>query len=283
MIGGALPSPEDARDFRLSRCMDIPTGGANLPSSFSCYIPERIRDQGQVNSCTAHAMATILSCISHKLYGEELSFSAGFLYGNRRETGYKGAGEIMRDVPKKAAKWGDVPDTVWENTSEAPDVIRAFEEAFPHVGALSQKLVAGYVRILTKEEAKAFMVRYGIPLFVNLRMNKIAPFLGDGYHALACYRYGTTGFSCVNSWGKNNTPYVTGKKFDDFEEVWGLIPNEETNFSDFPDLPDTHWAKKAIEGAVERGEMQGFPDGTFHPDEPLTRAQMAAILERMHR
>lgn len=276
--GGALKSPEDKRDWNITRCMDIPTGGAKLPVTFTCDIPETVRDQGAVNSCTAHAMATILSCIAHKLYGKHLSFSAGFLYGNRRETEYKGSGEIMRDVPKKAAKWGDVPETVWENTSEAPEIITAFEKAYPEVGAFSKKLIAGYVRLYDKNEAKAFMVRYGIPLFVSMRMNKISPFLGDGYHAMVCYKYGTTCFSCVNSWGEQDIPYVNGKKFDDFEEVWGLIPNEETKFTD---LPDTHWAKEAICDAVQNGEMQGFPDGTFHPDEPITRAQMAVILQRM--
>ena len=278
-MNGAIPSPRDGRDWKIMRCMDMPTGSIKLPTSFSCDIPETIRNQGKTNSCTAHAMATILSCIAHKLYGEYLSFSAGFLYGNRRETDYKGSGEIMRDVPKKTVKWGDVPESVWENASETPKIIKAFEEAFPRVGLLSRKLISGYVRIYTKEEAKAFMVRYGIPLFVSLPMNKISPFLGDGYHALACFRYGTTGFSCVNSWGENDIPYVTGKKFDDFEEVWGLIPNEETKFSD---LPAEHWAYDAVYGAVKRGEMKGFPDGTFHPDEPITRAQMAVILQRMN-
>ena len=278
MTGGAIPSPADERDWKITRCMDMPTGDGNLPTAFTCYLPEKIRDQGAVNSCTAQATATILSCIAHKLYGEEFSFSAGYLYGNRRETDYKGTGEIMRDVPKKVTKWGDVPENIWENTAEVPEIIRDFEEAFPHIGSFSRKLVAGYVRLTDKTEAKAFMVRYGIPLFVNIRMDKISPFLGEGYHALACYKYGATGFSCVNSWGKNDIPFVTGKKFSDFEEVWGLIPNETTHFTD---LSETHWATDAIYDAVAHGEMQGFPDGTFHPDEPITRAQMAVILQRM--
>ena len=173
MIGGALPSPEDARDFRLSRCMDMPAGGANLPSSFSCYIPERIRDQGQVNSCTAHAMATILSCISHKLYGEELSFSAGFLYGNRRETDYKGAGEIMRDVPKKAAKWGDVPDTVWENTSEGV------------YGALRH---SAFCQPAHEQNRTLFRRRLSCPCVLSIRHNGlfVRQQLGKEQHSL-CY------------------------------------------------------------------------------------------------
>lgn len=279
--GGALPSPEDTRDWRLSRCMDMPSGavGELLPNRFECYIPEGIRDQGQTASCTAYAASLILACIAHKLYGGEELFSAGFLYGNRRETNWKEPGEIMRDVPKKVAKWGDVPEKVWENNAEAPEILWDFEESYPVVGDLSRKLVAGYVRLKDKTEAKAFMVRYGIPLFVNLPMKKISPLMSsDGYHAVACYKYSPLGFSCVNSWGENNIPYITDKKFDDFEEVWGMIPAEKITFSD---VPEEHWAKSAIEEAAARGEMQGFPDGLFHPEEPITRAQAAVLLQRL--
>jgi minor extracellular protease Epr len=34
---------------------------------------------------------------------------------------------------------------------------------------------------------------------------------------------------------------------------------------------------------VEKGTLQGFPDGTFCPDAPITRGQMAVLLERLDR
>jgi N-acetylmuramoyl-L-alanine amidase len=42
-----------------------------------------------------------------------------------------------------------------------------------------------------------------------------------------------------------------------------------------------HWAEKAIREAIKDGVLAGFPDGTFRPDEPLTRAQLAAVLSRL--
>ena len=42
-----------------------------------------------------------------------------------------------------------------------------------------------------------------------------------------------------------------------------------------------HWAKPAIEWAVRTGIMVGYPDGTFLPDMPVTRAELATALERM--
>lgn len=49
----------------------------------------------------------------------------------------------------------------------------------------------------------------------------------------------------------------------------------------FPDVPADHWAADAIRIVKEAGLMTGRADGTFGPNEPVTRAQMAAILSRM--
>lgn len=51
----------------------------------------------------------------------------------------------------------------------------------------------------------------------------------------------------------------------------------------FPDVPGDHWAAGAIAWVKARGLMAGYSDGTFRPDAPLTRAEMAAILERYDR
>lgn len=42
-----------------------------------------------------------------------------------------------------------------------------------------------------------------------------------------------------------------------------------------------HWAEKSIEEVISKGWMSGYQDGTFKPDQPVTRAEMAAILTRI--
>lgn len=44
----------------------------------------------------------------------------------------------------------------------------------------------------------------------------------------------------------------------------------------FPDMPA--WGGESVEYLVMNGSIQGYPDGTFRPDEKLTRAQAATIL-----
>lgn len=46
----------------------------------------------------------------------------------------------------------------------------------------------------------------------------------------------------------------------------------------FKDLDYDHWAYGAIAKAVQKGWMRGFPDGTFRPEQPVTRAEMGMLI-----
>ncbi len=45
----------------------------------------------------------------------------------------------------------------------------------------------------------------------------------------------------------------------------------------FPDVNENHWAAKQITELGERGIVVGYPDGTFQPDENVTRAEFASM------
>ena len=42
-----------------------------------------------------------------------------------------------------------------------------------------------------------------------------------------------------------------------------------------------HWAAEHIRRAIDRGIMSGYEDGTWQPDRPATRAELAVILDRL--
>ena len=42
-----------------------------------------------------------------------------------------------------------------------------------------------------------------------------------------------------------------------------------------------HWAEESIRWCMEHGLMKGYPDGSFGPDKPVTRAEIATILKRL--
>lgn len=56
------------------------------------------------------------------------------------------------------------------------------------------------------------------------------------------------------------------------------IPGNGGGSNRFRDITASHWAYDAVAKAVQQGWIKGFPDGTFKPDQPITRAEMALII-----
>ncbi|MDI6867961.1 MAG: N-acetylmuramoyl-L-alanine amidase [Coprothermobacterota bacterium] len=86
-------------------------------------------------------------------------------------------------------------------------------------------------------------------------------FLGKCAHAIAL---GTLDF--INSWGKGGAKKMDNQKLDPF-----------------PDLPPTLWGGKARKIALvlhDLGILTGYEDGTFKPDQPITRIEAASIIYR---
>jgi len=48
----------------------------------------------------------------------------------------------------------------------------------------------------------------------------------------------------------------------------------------FSDVPNDFWARRFINVLSSRGIIKGFPDYSFRPNQPVTRAEFAAILEQ---
>lgn len=51
----------------------------------------------------------------------------------------------------------------------------------------------------------------------------------------------------------------------------------------FPDVQKSHWAFGVVNLGAELGLVKGFPDGTFKPDKPVTKAEYAVMLSRMYK
>lgn len=49
----------------------------------------------------------------------------------------------------------------------------------------------------------------------------------------------------------------------------------------FSDVPDTYWAARYINFAATRGWVTGYSDGTFKPENTITRAEVAAVTCRL--
>ncbi len=61
---------------------------------------------------------------------------------------------------------------------------------------------------------------------------------------------------------------------------FNLDDNYTQTSSIFNDVPQSHWANKTIAKAVENGLMAGYPNNTFKPNQPITRAEAFSIMAK---
>ncbi|MDF5723303.1 MAG: S-layer homology domain-containing protein [Rhizonema sp. PD37] len=59
-----------------------------------------------------------------------------------------------------------------------------------------------------------------------------------------------------------------------------LTPAPSFAQTTFSDVQSDYWAATFIQQLSQRGIIAGFPDGSFHPEEQVTRAQYAAMLNK---
>ncbi|WP_414569809.1 S-layer homology domain-containing protein [Nostoc sp. CCY 9925] len=74
----------------------------------------------------------------------------------------------------------------------------------------------------------------------------------------------------------DNSSYDVSQLLMNYREV-GVSRNLQVGFSD---VSTNHWAKNFIAELAAMEILEGFPDGTFRPDAPVTRAQFAAMVRK---
>lgn len=70
--------------------------------------------------------------------------------------------------------------------------------------------------------------------------------------------------------GVSGKPYTTPPEVELYKET-------ETYGDVFSDVPKSHWANKAVNLLNEKNVISGYPDGTFLPSNPITRAEFTKL------
>lgn len=289
-MSGVIKSPPDARDYTVSMVADV--SGADIPADFEVWQPP-VENQGSTGNCVAQSLANIMECIAHQ-YGEEhKDYSVGYIYGS--PLNIASTGMFPRNACEIMLKQGDVLRAVWECKEENPNCSEIWEaEVTEEIKASAHKVMA-YIRINTKEELQAFMIKYKLPVMLIAQTDAFSEDT-DGRHATVCYgwisedtyradpeRYNDYGESdyedllFTNSWGTwyHNKGRGACKSWR-MEEMWGLVPMEKIKLTDI----ETSWAKKDIEYLLDLGIIKGYEDNTFKPKQQITREEMAAMIAR---
>ncbi|WP_246366908.1 bifunctional 2',3'-cyclic-nucleotide 2'-phosphodiesterase/3'-nucleotidase [Paraliobacillus salinarum] len=70
------------------------------------------------------------------------------------------------------------------------------------------------------------------------------------------------------------------KRDDGYADFKFSVQNNEIPNKEFPDVPEGHWAKEAINRLFNQGIIKGYETGNFEPKNEITRAHFAMLLVR---
>jgi len=293
MIGGAIFSPPDERDYTIASAMEM--CAVDIPVEFEVWQPP-VEDQEQTGNCVSQAAANICECQEHKLTGIHTNYSVGFPYGDRLSTDTMNPGLIPRQLAANLIKDGNVYRYEFESFSEMPEIYQQVLSAKPGLMEKLKRLFQSYVRLYTKEEVQLFILKYKLPVLVTVDASVLS-WMASGGHGISGYGWCNpaswphsstkeAGYSfyadgadikITNSWGiKWGINGQGGVNFNDIKEIWGFVPVDKT----FLDVQDDRWSASVIKEAALDGVLLGYPDGTFKPEASITREEYAAARSR---
>lgn len=83
-----------------------------------------------------------------------------------------------------------------------------------------------------------------------------------------------------NKWSGKNCPRLirAGHKGWTWQK---FLLEVELEMEKFKDVKDGLWYSEAIQEVADAGLMAGYPDNTFRPEQPVTRAELAVVLAKL--
>lgn len=244
----------------------------NFPKQFTLSRTASIKNQGNINACCGCAMATIAEYIWNK------AFSEGWNYGKFRT--HKGTGLYIQVALDMWCKIGTVPLADFGLLREMPEIGELVEEHPELLKIAANYKINGYARINyamkdRRDKAIKQALMKGIPVLAAIT------YMG-GAHAVALDGWDddTNEYTIQNSYGRsrgeNGYEKISKNSLNDayvvlFEDV--ALP--------FTDVETDRWSYSAIKHMYMNGLMHGTSETTFEPEKPMTREEMATVLDRL--
>lgn len=267
---------------------EVVCGAANSTYPTKYEIPREntgtLKNQGSVAACVSEVITQIAEHLwSNELEKEEMS--EGFSYASLRPASLKIPGLYVSKAMELWTTIGTLPKTYFDKLCEMPEIKKAVESVPKLYDIASKYKLSGYVTIpdYAKKEKRDLAIK----------------------DALMKYNYGLVAVSNDYFSGGSHCIMLTG--WDDeknrylFKNSWGedygdngfsSIPKDEVNGAvyvpllepielPFTDVPKDAWYYSAIKHVFFNGMMNGTSETTFEPEKPLTRAEVATLINRV--
>jgi len=213
---GLIFSPPDERDYPVSALLSVESKfehSYDIPG-FS-KVP--VYDQGNINSCGAHAVCTEREHVEADQTGTFIPLSKGAVYGNRVQGDYMGEGLIMRTTFQRLQDRGIPKYEIFPENIEVPEVIDLYYSRFAEIITDGKpRRITSYALARSPEEIKSCL-KLGFPIIIGIDVykglfdltpeNSILPLPeGQNYggHAMVLFGWDDDkGWHVRNSWGSD--------------------------------------------------------------------------------
>ena len=209
-INGSIESPSNPNDYTFD---NLYMGELKEPpNSYKLDWIYNILNQGNIGSCKAHALKRI------KDYIDNGNYSIGWIYGNRSNSDWQGAGLISRETLKHCVDDGFCENELFNYNIEYPSIADKIDKIGKDKlmnNANKHKSLA-YIR-LGNDNIKSYLFNYQKPILIDVKVysNFYQANTNGGYipkfaegnklggHSMIIIGYDNDNLIIVNSWGGN--------------------------------------------------------------------------------
>lgn len=208
---GVKLSPKDIRDYKFKKKAVM---AIEFPESFELKKVAKIKNQGSVGSCVAHATSSILEYHN----GNSQEMSTNFIYGIHKML-YRsdGPGMYLNEACRIIKNYGDM---VYEDCPGNTEVTRVYGMANSSFNDIDKRTRAErykikcFTNLRRPNDIKYALMNHG-PVLATVAWYKsytVDPATGIivfdntselGYHATVIYGWNEIGWLCQNSWGRS--------------------------------------------------------------------------------
>ncbi len=233
---GVLLSPKDIRDYRFKKKVVM---SIQYPERFELEKIATVKNQGQVGSCVAHAVSSVLEYHNKNTQ----TMSTNFLYGiHNKLYRSEGPGMYLNEACKIIKKYGDMIYDDCPGNTEVTKVYDIANEAFNDpmkVTRAGKYKIKCFTNLRSNDDIKYALMNHGPVLGAVawykdfslsrgvIKFNKDSDF---GYHATMIYGWNEIGWLCQNSWGKSwgSKGYYILPFEDKPVEAYSIVKAEDT-------------------------------------------------------
>jgi len=292
-VAGCLPYIKDPRDYNFG---DLVSGGGSFPSKYISPLPGFILNQGATMMCVSYAIAMARYMYELNDSGNAKQFSPAYAYANRASGDFKGEGMYIRQALNCLNNNGICYLKTLNYSGPYKDVYNKYISVKTKADTEAKPFrISSFYGIYNDDQIKQAIVSTGCAIasynlfdnWYNVSTNgKMDSNYGTNHGGHCVLIVGWTEsreWIILNSWGETwgdkglaYVPMSVPKN-----EAWCMLDNiQEVFFKSVKDI-NNHWAMNSINKAIQTGVLKGYEDGTFRPDNSITRAEACAIISKI--